>query len=281
MNNQIQENTQITVIKPSDGYSLGNLRQLWERRELLYFFIWRDIKVRYKQTVIGIAWVILQPLFAMLIFTLFFGRLANIPSDGLPYPIFTYTGLLPWLLFANGLSKCSDSLVGSVELVKKVYFPRLIIPLSAVLSGLVDLCFTLLVLLFMFPYFGIAPGTALVWLPLFILLTCMTCLGIGLWLSALNALYRDVRYVVPFLIQLWLFASPVVYPSSLLAEPWRSLYGINPMAGVIEGFRWVLLGSKVSIPGPILLISAVISVVMFITGLVFFARIEKKVADVL
>ena len=271
----------ISVIRPSDDYSLGNLLELWQRRELLYFFIWRDIKVRYKQTVIGIAWVVLQPLFAMLIFTLFFGRLAKLPSDGLPYPIFTFTALVPWLFFANGLNKCSDSLVNSVQLVKKVYFPRLIIPLSAVLSGLVDLGFTLLVLLFMLPLFGVFPGPELILMPFLILLACITCLGVGLWLSALNAMYRDVRYIVPFLIQIWLFASPVVYPSSLLQEPWRSLYGINPMAGVIEGFRWLMLGSKVNIPGNILLISTVISVIVLVTGLIFFARVEKKVADIL
>jgi len=281
MNNQIQQNARTTIVKADDGYSLGNLSQLWERRELLYFFIWRDIKVRYKQTVVGIAWVILQPLFAMLIFNLFFGRLANMPSDGLPYPIFTYTALVPWIFFANGLGKASDSLINSVALVKKVYFPRLIIPLSAVLSSMVDFGFTFLVLLVLLPFFSIVPGPELLLMPLFVLLTCITCLGVGLWLSALNALYRDVRYVVPFLIQIWLFASPVVYPSSLLQEPWRSLYGINPMAGVIEGFRWAMLGSKVNIPGYILLISAVIAVVVFITGLIFFARIEKKIADVL
>ena len=277
----MQENIQVTVIKPSHGYSLNNFRQLWEYRELLYFFVWRDIKVRYKQTIIGIAWAVVQPLFAMLIFTLFFSRLAKVPSDGIPYPIFSYAALVPWLFFANGLNKCSDSLINSVNLVKKVYFPRLIIPVSAVLSGMVDFGFTLLVLFFMMPFFGLIPGWSIIWLPLIIILAIITCLGVGLWLSAMNALFRDIRYVVPFLIQLWLFSSPVVYPSSLLGEPWRSLYGINPMAGVIEGFRWVLLGSKVNIPGFILFISTMISVLTLVTGLIFFGRFEKKIADVL
>jgi lipopolysaccharide transport system permease protein len=277
----MQDNLPVTIVKQTQGYSLGDLRQLWERRELLYFFVWRDIKVRYKQTVIGIAWVVLQPLAAMLIFTLFFGRLAKLPSDGIPYPVFTYTALVPWLFFANGISKCSDSLVNSVELVKKVYFPRLIIPISAVLSGLVDFVITFVVLMFMLPFFEIVPGPELVLVPLFILLACITCLGAGLWFSALNGLYRDVRYIVPFLIQLLFFASPVVYSSSLLAEPWRSLYGINPMAGIIEGFRWALLGSKLNIPGFIIGASASISMVLLISGLIFFTRVEKKIADVL
>lgn len=271
----------ITYIKPSKGFSARKLITLWEYRELLYFFIWRDIKVRYKQTIIGIAWAIIQPLCAMLLFTLVFGRLAKIPSDNIPYPLFAYTALVPWLFFANGLSNCSESMVSSSNLIKKIYFPRLTIPLSAVLSGAVDFTLAFIVLLLMMPFFGITPGINIIWIPFFILLAFITCLGVGLWLTTMNVLFRDVRYVIPFLIQLWLFASPVVYPSSMLDEPWRSIYGINPMVGVIEGFRWSLLGTTENAPGTILIVSTFVSLFILFTGIIFFGRMEKKFADVI
>jgi homopolymeric O-antigen transport system permease protein len=271
----------VTVIKPSKSFSAEKLIKLWEYRELLYFFIWRDIKVRYKQTIIGAVWAIIQPLMAMLVFTLFFGRLAKIPSDNIPYPIFSYAALVPWLFFANGLTNCTESLVSSAELIKKVYFPRLTIPLSAVLSGSVDFILAFIVLLLMMPIFGLTPGINIIWLPFFILLAFITCLGTGLWFTTMNVLFRDIRYATPFLIQLWLFASPVVYPSSLLSEPWRTLYGINPMVGVIEGFRWSLLGVTESAPGSMLIVSTLVSLLILFSGIYFFGRMEKKFADVI
>ena len=216
--------------------------ELWNYRELLYFFIWRDIKVRYKQTAIGAAWAVLQPLLTMLVFSLFFGRLAHIPSDGLPYPIFYYCALLPWMYYAAALQNATNTIVDNQRLITKVYFPRLILPLSSVLSGMVDFGISFLMLIVMMIYYGIRPTAAVLWIPAFLLLAVLTALGVGLWLSALNALYRDVKYVLPFLVQFWMFASPVAYPSSLVPEKWRWLYGLNPMAGVIEGFRWSLTG---------------------------------------
>lgn len=271
----------VTMIRPGKGFSLIKLAQLWERRELLYFFVWRDIKVRYKQTVVGAGWAIFQPLLATIIFTLFFGRLARIPSDGIPYPVFAYTALVPWMFFANGLSKSSESLTSSVDLIKKVYFPRLAIPVSAVLSGAVDFMLAFVVLLIMMPLYGVTPTITIISLPLFILLALITCLGVGLWLTAMNAMYRDVRYVVPFFIQVWMFASPVVYPSSLIPEPWRFLYGINPMAGVIEGFRWALLGTGSAPPLLLTAVSAAVAMTILVTGTIFFSRVEKRFADVI
>jgi len=273
------ESPHVTIIRPTKGFAVEKLTKLWEYRELLYFFIWRDIKVRYKQTIIGILWAIIQPLLAMVVFSLFFGRLAKIPSDNIPYPIFSYAALVPWTFFANGLSQCSESLVSSAELLKKIYFPRLAIPIAAVLSGVVDFFLTFLVLLFMMPFFGITPTSAIIWLPFFLFLAFITSLGVGLWLTTMNVLFRDVRYVVPFLIQLWLFASPIVYPSSLLSEPWRSIYGINPMAGVVEGFRWALLGTG-NAPGTILIVSTFVSLFLLFSGIIFFCRIEKNFADI-
>ena len=265
-------------IEPSRGWVSLNLRDLWEYRELLYFLIWRDIKVRYKQTALGAAWAIIQPLFTMVVFSLFFGRLANLPSDGVPYPIFSYAALVPWTFFATGLTLSADSLVASRELLQKVYFPRLIIPLATVLSGVVDFALAFLVLLGMMPLYGIVPTINVVWLPLFLLLGLVTALGAGLWLSALNVQYRDVRYVVPFLTQLWLFATPVAYPSSLLAEPWRALYGLNPMVGVVEGFRWALLGTRLA-PERMVLVSSAAAVVLLISGALYFRRMERSFAD--
>ena len=266
------------IIRPSRGWVLLRLGDLWEYRELLYFLVWRDIKVRYKQTILGAAWAVVQPFFTMVVFSIVFGRLAKIPSDGLPYPVFAYCGLLPWQLFAYALTHCGDSLVGSQNLITKVYFPRLVIPLAAVLAGLLDFAIAFLVLLAMMAYFGIAPTTAVAALPLFIVLILGTALWAGLWLSALNVQYRDVRYTIPFLVQFWLFATPVAYPASPVPEPWRPLLGLNPMAGVVEGFRWAMLGSRP--PGPLLGVSVAVVLVLLVSGLYYFRRMEKTFADV-
>jgi lipopolysaccharide transport system permease protein len=271
--------TPIVIIRPSRGWVALNLRALWEYRELLYFLVWRDVKVRYKQTVLGAAWAIIQPFFTMVVFSLFFGRLAQIPSDGIPYPIFSYAALVPWTFFANGLSQSSNSLVGSANLITKVYFPRLTIPIATVLSGLVDFVLAFIVLLGMMLYYGIVPTMNIVWLPLFLLLALVTSLGVGLWLSAMNVEFRDVRYVVPFLTQFWLFATPIAYPSSLLPEPWRTLYGLNPMVGVVEGFRWALLGTTTA-PGPIIIVSTLAALALLVSGAYYFRRMEKTFADV-
>lgn len=268
------------LIKPSKGWVSLKLEEVWEYRELLYFLAWRDIKVRYKQTVLGVSWAIIQPFFSMIIFSVFFGGLAQIPSDGIPYPIFTYAALVPWTFFANGLRQSTESLVSGANLLKKVYFPRLVMPIAAVLSGLVDFTLAFILLLAMMLFFGVVPTAAIVWLPLLLLLGLITSLGAGMWLTAMNAQFRDVRYVVPFLIQAWMFATPIVYPSSLLSEPWRTLYGINPMVGVIEGFRWALLGIDTQ-PGPIILVSALVSIVLLISGAFYFRRMEKTFADVI
>ncbi len=269
----------IVRIEPSRGWVSLKLDEIWEYRELLYFLVWRDVKVRYKQTVLGAAWAIIQPVLTMLVFSLFFGKLAKIPSDGIPYPIFALAGLVPWSFFANGLSHSSDSLVGSANLIKKVYFPRLVIPIAAVLSGVVDFALAFTVLLGMMYYYGLAPTIHALWLPLLWLLAWITALGVGLWLSALNVQFRDVRYVVPFLVQFWMFATPIAYPSSLLGEPWRTVYAVNPMVGVVEGFRWALLGAPTA-PGPIIGASALAAAAILIGGAFYFRRMEKNFADV-
>jgi lipopolysaccharide transport system permease protein len=265
-------------IRPSKGWVPLNLHALWEYRELLYFLTWRDIKVRYKQTALGAAWAVIQPFMTMVAFSLFFGQLGKIPSDGLPYPIFSYTALLPWGFFAYALGNSSNSLVGSANLISKVYFPRLVIPISSVLGGVLDFAIAFVVLLGMMAYYRVWPTSAVVLLPLFLLLALVAALGVGLWLSALNVEYRDVRYTLPFLTQFWLFATPVAYPSSLLAEPWRTLYGLNPMVGVVEGFRWALLGAQP--PGPMLGLSVTMSLVLLVTGAFYFRRMERTFADV-
>jgi lipopolysaccharide transport system permease protein len=266
-------------IAPSKGWVPLRLNELWEYRELLYFLTWRDIKVRYKQTALGAAWAIIQPVFTMVIFSLFFGRLAKMPSDGVPYPIFSMAGLVPWTFFVYGLSQASNSLVGSQNLIKKVYFPRLVIPISSLCSGLVDFAIAFVILFVMMFYYGIAPGWNIVWIPAFILLTLVTSLGVGLWLSALNVQYRDVRFTIPFLTQFWMFATPIAYPSSLLSEPWRTVYGLNPMVGVVEGFRWALLGTQTQ-PGPIILASVAAAIFLMISGAFYFRRMERTFADV-
>jgi lipopolysaccharide transport system permease protein len=269
-----------TIIEPMTSWVPLNLRELWAYRELIFFMIWRDVKVRYKQTLLGVAWAVIRPFASMIVFSLFFGQLAKIPSDGLPYPVFNYAGLLPWTFFASGLTRTSSSVVSSSGLIQKVYFPRLVIPLAGVISGLPDFGLAFLVLLGMMFYFGIFPSwISIVWLPLLLLLAMVTALGVGLWLAALNVRYRDVGYVVNFVTQLWMFATPVVYPASLLSEPWRTLYGINPMVGVVEGFRWSLLQSG-SPPGAMVLVSTLVSVLVLISGLFYFRRMENTFADV-
>jgi len=269
-----------TRIEPAKGWAWPKLRELWEYRELLFFFAWRDIKVRYKQTVMGALWAIIQPLFTMVIFSLFFGRLASVPSDGLPYPIFSYAALVPWTFFANALSQGSNSLVLSANMIKKTYFPRLALPIATVLAGVIDFGLAFLVLLGMMLYYGMVPTINVLWLPLFLLLALVTSLGVSLWLSAMNVQFRDVRYTVPFLTQAWLFVTPIAYPSSLLSEPWLTLYGLNPMAGVVEGFRWALLGTDTA-PGPMMIVSALVALSLLVSGAFYFRRMEQSFADVL
>ena len=266
-------------IQPSTGWVNLRLRELWEYRELLYFLTWRDIKVRYKQTVLGAAWAIIQPFFTMVVFSLFFGNLAKMPSDGIPYPIFAYAALVPWTFFSNGLVQSSNSLVGSSNLLKKVYFPRLVIPTSSVLSGVVDFFLAFLVLIGMMLFYGILPTGNIIWLPFLLVLAFMTSLGVGLWFSAMNVQFRDVRYTVPFVAQFWLFATPIAYPSSLLSEPWRTLYALNPMVGVVEGFRWALLGTNTA-PGPIIAASFTAALIILVGGAFYFRRMERTFADV-
>ena len=273
------EQLQVMRIEPSKGWVHLKLHELWQYRELLFFLIWRDIMVRYKQTVLGAAWAIIQPFFTMVVFSLFFGRLAKIPSDGIPYPIFAYAALVPWTFFANGLTQSSNSLVSSANLIKKVYFPRLVIPISSVLSGVVDFVLAFIVLLGMMLFYGTTPTLNIVWLPFLLVLALTTSMGAGLWFSAMNVQFRDVRYAIPFLTQFWLFATPIAYPSSLLEEPWRTLYGLNPMVGVVEGFRWALLGTETA-PGPMILVSSLMAVSLLIGGLYYFRRMEKSFADV-
>ncbi len=267
------------IIKPSPSWIAVNVRELWEYRELLYFLTWRDIKVRYKQTVIGAGWAIIQPFFTMVVFSVFFGALAGIPSEGLPYPVFYYSALLPWMYFANALNKATNTMIEHQRVITRVYFPRIILPLAAVLPGLLDFGIGFTVLIGMMFFYGIVPTPASLLLPLFLLLAVATALGAGLWLSALNAIYRDVRYAVPFLVQFWMFISPVAYPSSLVPEHWRWLYGLNPMAGVIEGFRWSLTGQGQP-PSLLLLASVTAVVLMLIGGFIYFQKLEETIVDV-
>jgi lipopolysaccharide transport system permease protein len=266
-------------IEASRGWVSLKLQELWEYRELLYFFVWKDIKIRYKQTILGGAWAIIQPLFTMVVFSLFFGKLAKVPSDEIPYPIFCYAALVPWGFFANGLTQGANSLVGSANLITKVYFPRMAMPIASVLSGIVDFILAFIVLVGMIFYFGMVPTANVVWLPLFLVLSFITALGVSFWLSALYVQFHDVRHIVPFLTQIWLFVTPIAYPSSLLGEPWRTLYGINPMVGVVEGFRWALLGAKTA-PAPIIIVSFFVAAGILLSGAFYFRRMEKTFADV-
>jgi lipopolysaccharide transport system permease protein len=277
--NATVESVPTTRIQASTGWLNGGLAELWAYRELAYFFIWANVKVRYKQTVLGAAWAIIQPVFAMVVFSVFFGKLAGIPTDGVPYPIFVYAGLLPWTYFANSLGTASNSVLGSRALISKVYFPRLLLPLTSVLTGLIDLFAAFGVLILLMLYYGIIPGVAILALPLFVLLAAATALAVSLWFSALGVEYRDIPYIVPFLIQIWLFATPVVYPSSLVPERWRPVYGLNPMAGVIDGFRWSLLGQG-NLPLGLLAVSAGTVTLLLSGGLLYFRRMERSFVDV-
>lgn len=268
------------VIRPSTGWRTLDLTEIWRYRELLIFLTRRDISVRYKQTVLGAAWAVLQPVLLMIVFTAVFGTLARVPSDGLPYPLFAFAGLLPWQLFAFALTESSNSLVANQRLITKVYFPRLVIPLASILPAVVDFGIAFLVLVVLMMWFGVVPTAAVIALPIFVGLALMTALGVGIWLSALNVEYRDVRYTLPFLTQLWLFATPIVYPASLLPEPWRTLLGLNPMAGVVEGFRWALLGTPAP-SAPLLLVSSGVALVLLLTGALYFRRLERGFADVI
>lgn len=268
----------IIILKPSQGWSSLNLGELWKFRELMYFLTWRDIKVRYKQTVLGAGWAILQPFLSMVVFTIFFGGLLNVPSEGVPYPVFSYSGLLPWGVFAKALNDASRSVVANRAMITKIYFPRMLIPLASVLSGLVDFAIAFVVLLGMMWYFHIAPTTNIWTLPLFLLLALVTALGVGMWLSALNALYRDIGYIIPFLTQLWFFMTPVVYPATKVPEGWQFLYALNPMVGVVEGFRWALLDTPTP-SGTLIAVSSSIAVLILITGMFYFRRMERTFAD--
>ena len=273
-------NLQVTRRQPARGWAWPKFRELWEYRELLFFFAWRDIKVRYKQTVLGALWAIIQPFLTMVIFSIFFGRLANVPSDGVPYPIFSYTALVPWTFFANGLAQASNSLVFSANMIKKIYFPRLALPIATVLAGVLDFALAFIVLLGIMFFYRMVPTINIIWLPFFFLMALVTSIGVSLWLSAMNVQFRDVRYTIPFLTQAWLFLTPVAYPSSSIPEPWRTLYGLNPMAGVVEGFRWALLGTDTE-PGKMIIVSAMVAVTLFISGAFYFRRMEQSFADVL
>jgi lipopolysaccharide transport system permease protein len=268
----------VIIIRPTDGWIPIDLKELWDYRELLLTFISRDIKVRYKQTALGAAWAVVQPLFMMVVFTLAFGKLAKIPSDGLPYPLFSYVALLPWMLFSEGIARSTRSMIANSHIMTKAYFPRLILPISGVLSPIIDFLIAFVILLGMMLYYGFVPTINVLFLPAFIVLGIATSLGVGLWFSALNVQYRDFQYTVPFLIQLWLFASPVVYPSSLLPEPYNLLFGLNPMAGVIEGFRWAMLGTAP--PSILTLISVLVVLIILVSGALYFRRVESIFADV-
>jgi lipopolysaccharide transport system permease protein len=265
-------------IAPPHGWFELNLREMWAYRELLYFLVWRDLKIRYKQTAIGVAWVVIQPFMTMMIFTLVFGRLAKMPSQGLPYPVFYYAALLPWTYFASSLTSATNTVVENERMITKVYFPKMILPFSAVLSGLVDFGIGFVLLLSMMLYYHMIPTIATLLVPFFLLLAVMTALAVGLWLSALNAIYRDVRYMIPFIVQFWLFASPVAYPSALVPAKWRWLYGLNPLAGVVEGFRWALTGHAQP-PGTMILVSAAMVLLLFLGGVIYFNKMENKIAD--
>ena len=281
----MQPPEQITVIKAPSRWDFVDFTHLWEYRELLFFLVWRDVKVRYKQTALGVSWAILQPLFSMIVFTIFFGRIAGIESDGIPYPVFSYTALLPWTFFAQGLTQSSGSLVSSANLIRKVYFPRVIIPVSSVLAGVVDFLLAFSLLFILMAYYNVWPNRSIIWLPLLFLLAFSTVLGVGMWLSALYVKYRDVKYIAPFIIQMWLFVTPVIYPASIVTSRLESanfpgwIYGLNPMVGVVEGFRWALLGTQ-SQPYALIVASGVVSALLLISGLFVFNQMEKSFADV-
>ena len=265
-------------VRRTRGWRFLDLRELWQYRELLYFLAWRDITVRYKQTAIGVGWVILQPLAMMVVFTIFFGRLAKVPSGSAPYPVFALAGLLPWQLFSRAMTESTNSLITDQRLITRVYFPRMIVPMASTLAALIDFAVASGLLAIVMCFYGVPPGAAILWLPLFLLLLLVTALGVGFWLSALNVEYRDVMYMVPFLTQFWLFVTPVVYPSSLVPARWRALYGLNPMAGVVEGFRWALLGVD-PLQGSMIAVSSVVALSLFVGGVIWFRRRERTFVD--
>ncbi len=277
----------VVVIEPQNSWRSLGLPELWQYRELLFFLAWRDVRLRYKETYLGAAWAVLQPLLTMVVFTIFFGRLAGIRSDGIPYPVWSYCGLLPWTFFTHALTHSSNSLVSNRNLLKKVYFPRLFMPMSSVVAGLLDLAIAMSLLVVLMSYYHLIPTANILFLPLLVLLAVVLAMGVGLWLSAINLEYRDVQHTLPFLTQFWMFLSPVAYPSSLVPEtklllgweiPTRALYGLNPMAGVIEGFRWCLLGQGAP-PGPVFWVSVAVTIVVFVSGLFYFKRVEQAFAD--
>lgn len=278
MDQVTDENDRVKIITSPRKWVPIDLKELYAYRELLFIFTWRDVKVRYKQTALGAAWAIIQPLFTMVVFSIFFGGLAKIPSEGIPYPLFSLAALLPWTLFAEGLTRSTMSMISNQNIMTKVYFPRLIMPLSGILSPLVDFIVAFSILILMMIYYGFAPTVNVLLLPLLVLFTILTSLAVGLWLSALNVKYRDFQYTIPFLVQIWLFASPVVYPSSLLPENWQILYGLNPMAGVIEGFRWAMLGTNP--PGAMIWVSLGVVLLLLVTGAFYFRRVEQYFADI-
>lgn len=274
-----ERSKRIIRIQPSTGWVALKLQELKEYQELLYFLIWRDVRVRYKQTALGAAWAIIQPLFTMIVFSVIFGRLAKLPTDGPPYPLAAFAALVPWTFFANGLAQGSDSLVGSANLIRKVYFPRLMIPVAAVCAGLVDFSIAFVMLLIMMGFYGVhAPFAQILFVFPMLLLALITSLGVGFWLSSLNVRFRDVKYTLPFITQFWLYATPIAYSSTMVPEEWRPLYGLNPMVGVVEGFRWALLGTDTA-PGPMVLVSAFVSLAIFVSGAFYFRRMEKTFAD--
>lgn len=269
----------LTILGASRGWRWLNIGELWRYRELLYFLVWRTIKIRYKQTMIGVAWAIVQPLVTMFVFSLFFGRLGGIPSDGVPYPVFCLTGLVAWTFFAFGLNESANSLVVNQQLITKIYFPRLAIPIASVLAGLVDFVFAFLLLVVVMMWYGLTPGLRVLWIPALVLLALIASLSVGLWLSALNVQYRDVRYMLPFLTQLWLLIAPITYPSSLLSPTWRAVYSLNPMVGVVEGFRWALLNTEA--PGAMVAVSTIAACALALGGAIYFRRMERTFADVI
>ena len=267
-----------SILKPSTGWAALNLQDLWLYRELIFFMTWRDLKVRYKQTLLGASWAILQPFRTMVVFSIFFGNHAKVPSDGVPYPIFSYTALIPWTLFSKALQDASRSLVANSHMITKVYFPRMILPLSSVIAGVVDFFIAFIVLLGMMVFFHIIP-TAKIWvLPFFLLLALITAVGVGLWLSALNVLFRDINYILPFLTQFWMYLTPIAYPSSMVPLKWRVIYALNPMVGVVDGFRWALLGTGQP-PGVVAMVSSIVALLLLISGMFFLRRMERLFAD--
>ncbi|MHC1740416.1 MAG: ABC transporter permease [Anaerolineaceae bacterium] len=271
----------VVIIKPVKGLVPLNLKEVWHYRELIYFLTWRDLKVRYKQSVLGILWAILQPLFSMVVFSIFFGGLAKIPSDGLPYPIFSYAALVPWTFFAGALNVSARSMLTSGNMVSKIYFPRIIVPLASILANLVDFFIAFTILIFMMIGYHILPTINLLWLPLFLLLSIITALGVGLWFSALVVMYRDFGYLLGFIATFWQYISPVIYSSSLIPLKWLTLYSLNPMTGIIEGFRWALLGTQKVVSPLMFTISAAISIILFVSGLYYFRRMERVFADMI